>query len=287
MSITTEAMVVNLQIGAWAGLRFDKEASRAVTEANAAASDAARVNKHLIAKETLKPIIAASGALRTHFYNVTLPWKDNGDRLLTRKMFTTFMADHSRLVDEFNNAVEDFVFRTYPAERARSEFRMGALFKADDYPAPEQLRRRYYVNLDIDAVTEAGDFRVVMDQNSLTEVQDTMTKAMEARLGRAMQDIWSRLTDTLSHFSERMAGDGVFRNTTVTHLTELLDMLPALNILNDPELERIRVEVLQALNGVDVKDLRADPAIRKVVAAETQDILDTMAGFMNAFKEAA
>ena len=54
MSIAERAMVVNLAIGLWQGYRLDREASRQVTETNGAASDAARVNKHLVPKEVLK-----------------------------------------------------------------------------------------------------------------------------------------------------------------------------------------------------------------------------------------
>jgi hypothetical protein len=87
MSITTKAMVLNLQVGLWSGHRLDKEATRKVTEDNNAESDAARVNKHLIPKPAFKDITATATAVRTHFYENTLPWKDNGDRLLTRGMY--------------------------------------------------------------------------------------------------------------------------------------------------------------------------------------------------------
>jgi hypothetical protein len=91
MSITKNAMVLNLQIGIWQGHRLDKEASRKVTEEANANADAARVNKHLVPKDALKAITAASTAVRAHFYSKTLPWKDNGDRLLTRLLFCDFI----------------------------------------------------------------------------------------------------------------------------------------------------------------------------------------------------
>ena len=283
MTITNEAMTANLQIGVWMGHRLDKDASKAVTDANAAESDAARVNKHLIPKEALRPIITAMGAVRTHFYSKTLPWKDNGDRLLTRKIFTGFLQEHERLVTAFREAVSDFLDRTYPSARAQAEFRMGNLFRLEDYPSADHLRQKFYINLDIDAVTEAGDFRVTMDQDQLDSIQADMTQAMQDRLGKAMGEVWTRLATTLGHFSERMKGDTTFKVSTITNLEELLELLPALNIMNDPDLERIRKDIKGALNGVNAKDLRGDPAVRTVVAQETQQIMDDMAGFMKAF----
>lgn len=105
MSISKQCMTVNLQIGTWNAQRLDRAASAEVTDKAGAAGDAARVNKHLINKDALKPIITAANALRSHFYHKTLPWKDNGDRLLTRKMYVEFLQGHSDLLNKFNEAV--------------------------------------------------------------------------------------------------------------------------------------------------------------------------------------
>lgn len=288
MSIVNQCMVVNLQIGLWQGYRLDKEASRKVTEEANADTDAARVNKHLISKESLRPIVAASTAIRSHFYDNTLPWKDNGDRILTRKLYEQFMVTHGELCRAFDRAVEDFLDGDYPRAMQKAEFRMGDLFNPSDYPRASDLRRRFYVNLDIDAVTEAGDFRVAMDAAQLDNVRSSMEKAMQARVSRAMGDIWSRLSETLSHFATKLGdGDAIFRDTTITKLQEIVEVLPALNVTDDPELERIRREVEQVVKGLDPKDVRKDPAHRAKVAGEAKEIMDNMAGFMRAFGNGA
>jgi hypothetical protein len=283
MSIVNECMVINLQVGLWLGYRLDKAASLAVTEQANADQDAARVNKHLVPKETLKPIVSAAGAIRTHFYDKTLPWKDNGDRLLTRKMYTKFIEEHSKLVSEFDNAVDDFLSNSYLKAKDQAEFRMGDLFNSSDYPDSTTLRNKFYVNLDIDSVTQANDFRVQLDANELERVKAQMMESTQARLGRAMQDVWQRLADTLKHFGDKMSKDEIFRDSTVRNLEEIVELLPDLNILNDPQLEQVRQDIKNSLIGYDPKDLRKDKAVRNNVASEAQRIMDTMSGFMNAF----
>ena len=284
MSIVNECMVVNLQIGVWQGYRLDKEASREVTQQAGAASDAARVNKHLVPKETLKPIITSQGDIRLHFYANTLPWKDNGDRLLPRRRYMTFIQEHGALVDKFRAAVEEFVSTTYLTARDQAEFRMGELFKADDYPPAERLRSRFYARLDIDPVTEAGDFRVQLSQDAADSIRSDMERAMQERVSRAIGDVWMRLADTLQHFATKMADeDAVFRDSTVHNLREILGVLPDLNFINDPNLERIRGEIEEAIDGLDPKTLRTDKVERKRAAAETARIMEDMKGFMTAF----
>lgn len=283
MSIVNDCMIVNLQVGLWMGYRIDKTASAKVTNDANAESDVARVNKHIIPKEVLKPIITAAGAIRTHFYNETLPWKDNGDRLLTRKRYTKFIEEHMRLVGEFENVRDEFLAVGYLRARDQAEFRMGSLFNANDFPASRTLKQKFYINLDIDAVTTSNDFRVKLNQDELDTVKKSMEDALNQRVGKVMVNLWTRLAETLQHFAGKMGSDEIFRDSTVKNLEEIVDMLPDLNILNDPDLEKIRQEIKNTLTGYEPKDLRQNSAVRKHVADEAKRIMDTMSGFMNAF----
>lgn len=282
-SIVNNCMIVNLQIGIWTGHRLDKDASFKLTSEAHADSDAARVNKHLIAKAALSPIVSAASSVRHHFYTKTLPWKDNGDRLLTRALYTDFMQEHNKLAEGFRHQVDLFTDLVYPQAVAQAEFRMGDLFNPDDYPSQDMVARRFYIGLDIDAVTEAGDFRVELEKNELKEVQKTMQDAMQGRLTRAMQEVWARLEDRLTHFAEKMASDEVFRRSTLENLEEIANLIPALNIVNDPRLTLIGDEIRAVLVGHDPKVLRKNKEVRAEVAEEAQRIMDTMKGFMSAF----
>lgn len=283
-ALTERAMTMNLSISLWQGYRLDKEASRKVTSQAGAALDAARVNKHLVPKEALAPVVTAAGAVRTHFYENTLPWRDNGDRLMTRKLFLTFIPAHETLVREFETAVETFLTRDYPHAIAQAEFRMGDMFNPDDYPPVSELRRRFRVNLDFDAITTANDFRVAIDQEHVDRVKAAMERAAEERIAGAMADIWRRLGETVGYFHERMANpEAVFRDSTVENVHDLLELIPGLNVLDDPAIEQVRALIEEKLGGAAAKEIRKDPEYRAELAGEAKQIIDTMQGFMNAF----
>jgi predicted DNA-binding transcriptional regulator YafY len=80
-----------------------------------------------------------------------------------------------------------------------------------------------------------------------------------------------------------MGSDGVFRDSTVRNLEEIVDLLPGLNLLDDPDLEAMRLDVKARLAGYDPKDLRKDTAVRAEAAREANEIMERMAGFMSAF----
>lgn len=283
-ALAEKAMTMNLAIGFWAGYRLDREASRKVTSDAGASADAARVNKHLIPKEALAPIVTAQNAIRAHFYENTLPWRDNGDRLMTRKLFLTFIPAHEALVRDFNDAVTNFLDNEYPSAIEKAAFRMGSMFNRDDYPPKSVLRSKFYATLEIDAITTAGDFRVQIDQEHVDKVRASMEKAAEARFQAATADIWRRMAETVGYFQQRMADPkAVFRDSTVTNIGEMLDLIPGLNVLDDPQIEAVRSAIAKAFGNLDAKDIRRDPDHRAQLASDAQAIMDKMGGFMKAF----
>ena len=60
-------------------------------------------------------------------------------------------------------------------------------------------------------------------------------------------------------------------------------MIPALNFTDDPALEKIRQEIEKQITRYEPDDLRKDKTVRAAVAEEAKSIMDSMAGFMNAF----
>jgi hypothetical protein len=279
MSIASECLVLNLHIGIWTGQRLDKAATANVTRDAGAESDAARVNKHLIAKTALKDVTSASYAVRTHFYSRTLPWKDNGDRVISRKAFAEFIAEHERLVGVFNEQVQHFAYEVYPAEVARASFRMGELFDPDDYPSSAEVARRFHAGMDIDPVSEASDFRVEMDEKHAQRIRDQIEKATEERLARAMASVWEQITTVLQNYITRTkAGTGI-RVELVNNLREIVEIMPELNITDDPRLAEIQKMIGDKLVGHEAKDLREDETLRETARADAQAIMDRMRGF--------
>ena len=283
MNIAENCMIVNLTISAWSGYKLDRGLTHKVTAEAQADTDAARVNKHLVPKESLKEIVTAMGALRTHFYEKTLPWGDNGDRLLPRLAYQAFIEEHGRLCGDFDSAVDNFLNVKYPAARDRASFRMGEMFKASDYPEPSTLKYKFAVNLDVHGVPTGHDFRVDLAKEDIDLLRVQIDMKNQDRVTNAIKDVWVRLLDTLGHFAARMDGDAVFRDSTVTNLEELVDAMPALNITNDPELEKVRQDIMDTIIGFKPKDLRKDDVARRMAAKESKRIVDQMQGFMSAF----
>ena len=68
-------------------------------------------------------------------------------------------------------------------------------------------------------VPESGDFRVDVGDALKQELSDQYSDFYQNKLSEAMNDIWARLHETLTHMSTKLAGEEkqIFRDTLVTN----------------------------------------------------------------------
>jgi hypothetical protein len=285
ISLASRLMVVHVTIMMWEGRRLDREVTRKTIEDNNVQDDEAlRVNKLIVAKDSMKEYRAVGTALRNFVYARTLPWKDNGDRALLRQGYMQFVQDFHKFEQDYWAAVDQFVTVKYPAEVAKASFRMADAYNPDDYPHPEELRTRFRLTLDIDAIADASDFRVKLDDATVEEIREKIAEATNQRVHNAMKDVWTRVEEMVKHFANRTEPEASrLHETMVTNMLELVHLLPSLNLLGDPTLNEIGERMRTTLCAYDVKDLRKNPSVRKAANADAQEIINAMGGFMAAF----
>src|SRR5207248_8057788 len=81
--ITEKAMLAAVHISIWTAVKDDRKVSRDVADQHGAHHGAGRYNKQLLREaEKLEALRSLSGQIRQHFYRITLPWSDEGYRLL-------------------------------------------------------------------------------------------------------------------------------------------------------------------------------------------------------------
>ncbi len=257
-----------------------------------------RFNKRLVPRNALKEITQAIGQARRDHEFLTLPWGDNGSRLLPG---ATYM-EHTNLMkqrkQEFEAAVARFVdgFENL----VRSQGRLGTLLKIGDYPG---------------MIEEGGRLRFVRPQDSApgscstrkslrfttpttfglqlvtrSESESSARSRSRSRLpfwSRYSTISWQRLYKAVAHMSERMneynaAEEGnrpKLYTSMVTNIVDIVDVLPSLNIASDADLNRMAEEVRQAL-VVDTKQLRKSESLRNEAAQKATEIAQRMAAYM-------
>lgn len=286
--LATRAMIVSLSISQWSGRRLDRQITDEVNQQHNAASDAGRYNKLLLPKEALAPIASIVNETRTDFLKRTLPWMDNGSRIMSSDGYLAHMSWIRAQTSKFERAVEEFIV-AYPGYLNDARIRLNGMFKDDDYPGTDILRSKFAVECRVLPVPSSQDFRVDMSDAQAERIREEIESHVTEATSAAVKDIYARVAEVTGRMVERLnayrpaarpgdRAEGIFRDSLVENVRDLISILPALNITGDPELTAM-ADKLKPLAAHDAHVLRDNPQIRREVAKEAAVILQTVSEY--------
>jgi len=276
IDLRSRAMLVVLHLSAFTCRKYDRKASKDTIDANNAQADAGRFNKKLIDTEKyLKPITKLQGEIRQFHYDNTLPWSE-GHRVLNCSHHEHYAGAMNTYIDKHDRLVETFVEVWPQAVQEASEL-LGGMFKPGEYPPADIVRRKFDVVFDITPLPDAEDFRVELPQY----VIDRTARRIEETYQAALNDAHKRLTGAIKDIAEKLPAwlsgqQKSFKDTLITNLEDIIELMPALNINNDPNLTFLASMAKRKLACYDPKLLREDKAEAQKVAQEAKNILARM-----------
>lgn len=282
-SIASSAVLIDLSISTWTGRKLDKRASNEVTTQNNAAKGVAAVTKRLLGDcAELEAIQKFAANARNTHYAMTMPWSDLGLRLCTTVMYVgtsqrdgyeTVMTD---LQQEFHRLTKTFLDQ-YDWEIQNAQLKLGALWVADEYPTRDAVAGKFKFRFTAMPLPDAGDWRLDINNEAMASMRTQYEQFYGEQLKDAMGDIWRRAYDALSKMSERLdyaddATKKVFRDSLVTNVQEIINLLEACNITNDPAMIEAHRRLDAAMQGITPDALRDDAHLR----AETKRQVDAV-----------
>ena len=295
MDLNRDAMLVGLRITAWSGRLYDREASDHVAAQHDATTSAGRYNKRLLPKAAFAAITATMSEARTRHYSNSLPWDDKGSRLLTvanYEHYTDLMDGlRERVVRQRARFIEDY--DDY-VDQARLD--LGKLFRIEDYPSKEDLRDKFSISYRITPVPDADHFIAKLASDDTDRVKRDIERHIEEQLHDAVGDLYRRLAEAVERVSERLEEDEngkplVFRDTMISNIRDLVDVVPRLNIFGDQRLARLCEQVKDRIAGVEPDSLRPsktfDPVARDQVKRDADALMEQFAGYFSPPSEPA
>ncbi len=298
--LSRTAMLVTLRVSTWSGLRQDKRITRAAADDTGAERSSLTGGKHMVPKALLDDVTSAAGAVRAEHYALTLPWEDGGARILKGAAFFDYQQRVGAKVAAFDAAADAFA-RAYPMWQCPDVPRCEAIIAAkgmglcpnhqrlstlyDPRMMPDRIRDRFSASYVCLPFPDASDFRV----DGVTAAAEAEIRAQLAALpatveATAQAEIADRIRTVAQTMVDRLRGytggkAGAFRDSLVTNVRDLVDVLPALNLTNDPRVDDLRAD-LATLSRVEPEDLRKDAALRDATATDAQAVLDKMGAFL-------
>jgi hypothetical protein len=275
--ITQRAMLAAVHISIWTATKHDRKVSRDVADRNGAREQAGRYNKQLLmGAGKLDDLRTLAGNMRQYFYKITLPWSDEGFRLLPSHVYFDLTARMREFKASFSSAVEEFLC-VYPEYIREARTELGGLFREEDYPGADKLREKFNVRLEVLPIPTGDDFRVTLSAEEQARIAREIDANVRQSLTRGTEDLWKRLRDVVSHLVDRLGEpESRFHSSLVTNIFDLVSLLPLLNVNQDPDLDRFATQIRDRLCNYTAQDLKKHDLLRITTAAEAAGIVAEM-----------
>lgn len=290
-NLSEKAILVNLSISLWSATKLDKKVTREV-EKNHNAKDAGRFNKILIAKKNphvtehtkdkedsygIQELTRISATARAYHYEQTLPWGDNGDRLLPSTNYFEYINQQRTLKQQFETAIEKFIMN-YPDLKADAKIRLGDMYNESDYPPIARLKKKFSMEMSFMPIAKLDDFRLSVDQSEVDNLRSEIEQSVYKRINEATKDLWLRIKEAVKHMYEKLADkDAIFRDSLVHNISDLIELLPRLNFTNDDDINTTIREMKKLV--VAPESLRTNGLQRNETASNAKEILNKINDF--------
>lgn len=287
--LAQRAMLGMLNIKHWSARKLDKRATDDVLARNNAASDAGRFTKSLVPKSSIEAIGRYATQARTLHYERTLPWQDGGWRILPASAYQAYCNDMRPIREGWEKEVDAFV-KAYPSLIKQSQKSLAGLYDESDYPAKNEIRGFFVFDNKFIPVPQADDFRADLAESQVAEIRQSIERDTQEALNGAIANVWERVADTVGNMAGKLAAyqpangedkaTGIFRDSLVGNVRELVEVLPNFNLNNDPRLDAVVERMRNELCQFDADQLREDEDARKDVASKAAAIFDQVSTYI-------
>ena len=214
---------------------------------------------------------------RARHAELTLPWEDRGFRLLATSLFMDYNAEFKKYKQEFldmrQHAYDNYHFILQKAIAA-SNYK----YATEHFPSQEDILNKFDMEYVPSPVPESGHLALDIPKQELDELRESMESEFADRFAVANKQAWDKLFKMLSDMSNKLteADEDTkkrFHDSFLENAKDLCKLLTHLNISDDPDLERARKQLEDALVGADIEMIKESPATREVMKSKVDNIL--------------
>ena len=282
--LTEQAMLVRLQVHSWDGRITDKEVTADVANRAGAPGNPSDVGQLC---EKVGPQGRPPGhqqARRGNALNAPPVHHALGRWLLPAApggAASTVRPGHGQADGDAYLCAESPLDGLGRTRRRRRKVRLGTLFNSTNYPTRAELGHKVTHNYAFAPVPDAKHFAVSAMGHEIQErIKEDFEKQVQAKIQGTVVDLYRRLHDAATAITERLQDDAdgnpkVFRDSLVKNVSNILDILPALNMTEDSALNNMGDEIRKAIDGVQPDDLR--PKSKNFHPGKRQEVKDVAA----------
>ena len=253
--ISKKAILVNLVRRQMSNMPFDVQLTQDIAKhLNVKNAEMLQVRKFLLDPARFSKIRSLINDALLMVWNNTRPWDNIGYRLLPMEYYDDFNETFSKIKDEFEEAVQEFV-TGYDDYVKEAKDNLGKAFKKTDYPDKAQLTDMFTLEIETAQFPDIDDLRLNLSGPELMAMQKETTEKYQETLTNAMTE--------LTNIIETDPKD--------VRVPKLFKTVEALNIINDVNIE---MKLAELKDNLDIDVNEDDPKASMMVMDDiTEDDL--------------
>ncbi len=290
MSLENRALLIKVSKHTVTFSVTDKQATRETAEHHNSDITMGKYIKNIIPKEKLEHLRKTINRVTPFVNTYTSPWLDGGWRLLPVELYERVEKGLRDINQEIEIALDNFC-SNYEMSKEVAKNRLGSLFNPSEYPSTDEVRSKFGIDVFFNPIPTKDDIRIEASKEQIEEIKKRVEENSEKSLKSAMKHTWDRVFQALERLKERMSAEITINSkgeeikprlfdSILGDIRELVELLPYLNIDNDPKLEDVRRKMEKEFAELSMETLREDGDMRKEVANKAEAIIDNIKGIM-------
>jgi hypothetical protein len=262
------AALTTVSISTWEAKRVSREMAKAIAADRGI--DARLVSTKVTIMED--PVLAAIYQLRDNtrrwWWHNTLPYRLKGIRIWADdiEVFTDYVLKARDQMNVLAGELADTWTNRVDAQRLN----LRGEFDPSLYPCSSEVRDLFGIH--IGQITplylSPEDLPQILKDNP--EIARQQLDDAKAALAEGMGDLWYRMENALEDIIKRLGGKGrIHENTTLMgSLSDIVDVLPGLNVSNDPALNEVAKQLKEKVLTISDSQLLSAGKEQRVAVAD-------------------
>lgn len=281
--LTKKAMVVSLSISKFGISKKDKIVSADVAERYNTDEKAGNYNKRILPKHAVIRINEMASRMRAFHNASTLPWNDDGQRLLASKNYETYNETMREYEAEFNKAVNSFIdnYDTYKNDAMEM---LGEMFNPDDYDDKDKIKGKFGVKFSYYPVPAIKDFRVDVSTEDMAALQAQLENDINAKYEHSIKSAWYKVNDYIMSLIGKLEDqDKTIKSSSIDKIREILPVLKTFNFEDDERYNEIIDSINEKVCQFTAKELNTDVGKCSQVVKDAKRIVTSIGDYADFF----
>jgi hypothetical protein len=291
MNLSEKAFLVKISVGEFSTARNDEELGGVALRSISASSRAGLFLKHRFdpSSPEYRDCLSAHRAVRQISERLTSPWADGGYRVITSDLFPRWKSETDKGLEAANKALDALILALPRIKSETSSF-LSAGYRESEFPSESEVRSKFWVSRTFQPLPNTTDWRLSVGEDEAKWIRQEAQETYQLQFEQAQQAAVLRLKEAVGHMAKKLGEytvdpatgktKGVFRDSMVENIRELVQTLPYLNLTEDREFDRAISACREYLCAHDPDVLRQSPAIRANVQEQANEILAGLSGLI-------